>query len=68
MTFSSRPRLIKLAILDYLLYLISILISYINCKYYVLYKMIFSDKFDLFWTSLSLYIGGKEKISADLES
>ncbi len=32
MTFLSGPRLIKLAALNYLLYMLSILISYINCK------------------------------------
>jgi len=54
MVFSSRPRLIKLATLNYVFHLI----SYINvnsCNVHVSNKMIFSNKFVLFWTSLFLY-------------
>ncbi len=55
MVFSSRLHLIKLATLNFLLYIISTLISYINsCNVHVLYKMIFSNKLNLFWTSLFL--------------
>jgi hypothetical protein len=54
MTFSPKPRLIKLATLIYLLYIVSILISNYNVP--VLYKMIFSNKLNIFWTtSLFLY-------------
>jgi hypothetical protein len=56
MTFSPKPRLIKLAALNYLLYILSILISNYNVP--VLYKMIFSNKLNLFWTSLFLYFLG----------
>jgi hypothetical protein len=55
MVFSERPRLYKLATLNNVFHLI----SYINvnsCNVHVLYNMIFSNKFVLFWTaSLFLY-------------
>jgi hypothetical protein len=43
-------RLIKLVTLNYLLYVVSILI--VNCCIaHVLYKIIFSTKLDFFWTT-----------------
>ncbi len=60
MTFSSRLHLNKLATLYYLLYVISILISYIKvtgCNVHVLYKIIFSNKLGfILETSPFLYI------------
>jgi len=52
MTFSARPHLIRQATLNYLLYILYILL---------LYKMIYSNKFDLFWTAtLFLYYNIEE--------
>ncbi len=59
MIFSSRPCLIKLAALNYLLYIIpfQLVILIVNsCNVHVLYKIIFTIKLDLFWiASLFLY-------------
>jgi hypothetical protein len=57
MVFSSTLLLIKLVILNYDLYIVTILINNNICNVYVLYKIIYSKKFNLLWTrTLFLYI------------
>ncbi len=48
--FSLQPRLIQLVNLNYPLFIHFLLISYISCNVDVLYKIIFSNTLDLFWT------------------